>query len=290
MKLQKRDIDWLFTSERLYKNLLLIYPAGFRQAYGSLMTQVFADQARRSFRESGKRGLITWWGRTMLDTIQTAIEEYAQQGVDMSKAKFEKLSGWALILAGLVMFLGWLSGTRPEYDPYNYFSLWIDQYANALLIPLIIAGSFFLIIGYAGLLIRFGSASGRAGRFGLGMGIAGGLVSFVGIAGMIFSENELWWTILTWGFLLLYSGLAVFGIVCLTKQVLPRWNGLPLLGGIWLPLYMLYAMISETVTGTWAELPVYLDVGIWLISFVGLAGIGYLLQQDRIEKNLVPTA
>ena len=105
----------LILSARIYHALLVVYPSEFRQAYGSPMLQVFRDCCRRALGDAGPAGLLALWARTLLDTVQTAFEEHAQRGVDMSKEKFVKLSGWALVLGGPVVALGGLAATRPEY-------------------------------------------------------------------------------------------------------------------------------------------------------------------------------
>jgi hypothetical protein len=51
------------------------------------MLQVFRDCCRRALREAGPPGCWHSVGRTMLDTVQTALEEHVQRGVDMSKEK-----------------------------------------------------------------------------------------------------------------------------------------------------------------------------------------------------------
>jgi len=78
----------LILSTRLYQALLAVYPSEFRRAYGIPMLQAFRDCSRRALREAGAAGLLALWSRTMLDTVQTALEEHTQRGVDMSKEKF----------------------------------------------------------------------------------------------------------------------------------------------------------------------------------------------------------
>jgi hypothetical protein len=141
-------------SMRLYQTLLAVYPTEFRQAYGGPMIQVFGDCRRRAFVEAGTAGLLILWWRTLLDTIQTAIEEHSQRGTYMSKSKFVKISGWAMILSGIAFVLGNLAGSRPEYNQYNALSLPIDYYANMADFPLTSMAFLLLVIGYIGLFVR----------------------------------------------------------------------------------------------------------------------------------------
>jgi hypothetical protein len=270
----------LTLSSRLYQALLTIYPSEFRRAYGVPMVQLFRDSSLRALRETGPAGLISLWGRTMLDTVQTAIEEHAQRGVDMSKGKFVKLSGWALMLGGLAVMLGWLAGTRPEFNRFNARSQAIDQYANAVEFPLIVMGLLLLSVGFIGLFLRYGQGAGSFGRFSLGLGALSGVVSAAGAIGLGINDSEPWWSMFFFGMTVQYLGLALFGIANLRQRALPRWYGMPLLAGIWVPSFVILSLISEQVNGGWVDWPDLAFMILWLLSLVGLAGLGYLLQSD----------
>jgi hypothetical protein len=278
METNTNNLRWLALSTRLYQALLAIYPSEFRQAYGNPMQQLFRDCCRQALRESGAAGLLSLWMRTMLDTVQTALEEHTQRGIEMSKDKFIKLSGWAMIIGGLVTMLGWLASTRPEYEPYNFLRNPIDFYANAVEIPLIVTGLILLSVGFSGLYLRYGRVSNGFGRFCLGFGAASGVVSAIGAAGMNF--NEAFWSLFFFGLTFQFLGLALFGITNLRQRTLPRWNGLPLLAGAWVPLFVLVSLIVEQVSGRWVETPGAVFPIVWLLTLVGLAGLGYLLQSD----------
>jgi hypothetical protein len=264
----------LILSARLYQALLAIYPSGFRRVYGGLMQQLFRDSARRALREHGSPGLLALWGWTMLDTVQTAIEEHSQRGVEMTREKFIKLSGWALMLGGLAITLGWLAFSRPEYNRFNALSLPIDQVANAVGFPLIVAGLLLLSAGFTGLYLRYGQGGGRLGRFGLGLGVLSGVVSAIGLA--VF-DHEPWWTLFFFGMVVQFLGLALFGYSNLRQRALPRWNGLPLFAGVWMPLYALAGISLEQATGRWVAAPPGVTMLLLLLILAGLAGLGYLL-------------
>jgi len=278
METSTNNQRWLSLSTRLYQALLSIYPSEFRQAYGAPMQQLFRDCCRQALRESGAAGLLSLWMRTMLDTVLTALEEHTQRGIDMSKEKFIKLSGWAMIIGGLAMMLGWLASTRPEYEPYNFLSRPIDFYANAVAVPLIVTGLLLLSVGFIGLYLRYGGVSGPFGKFCLGLGVISGLVSTVGAAGMDF--NESFWLLFFWGLTFQFLGLALFGITSLRQRTLPRWNWLPVMAGAWVPLFVVVSLVVEQVSGRWVETPDAVFPVLWLLTLVGLAGLGYLLQSD----------
>ena len=62
-------------SERVYEALLLMYPKGFRNAYGPQMVQVFRDLCREERERAGLIGLALLWARTVLDLLRTAASE-----------------------------------------------------------------------------------------------------------------------------------------------------------------------------------------------------------------------
>jgi len=270
----------LILSTRVYQALLAVYPSEFRQAYGSPMLQVFCDCCQQALRESGAAGLLSLWSRTMLDTVQTAFEQHTQRGVEMSKEKFYKLSGWALMFGGLAVMLGWLAGTRPEYNRFSAFSQPIDRYANALEFPLIVMGLLLLSVGFTGLYLRYGQAAGSFGRLSLGLGALSGVVSAVGAIGLGIKDSNPWWSMFFFGMTFQYLGLTLFGVANLRLRVLPRWNGLPIFAGFWVPLFVVVSIIIEQVRGGWAEWPEAVFMTLWLLSLAGLAGLGYLLQSD----------
>ena len=63
-------------SPRVYRILLLAYPAQFRREYGLQMAQVFRDSWRYQRRQQTRFGLLHLWLRTFLDLIQTVPHEH----------------------------------------------------------------------------------------------------------------------------------------------------------------------------------------------------------------------
>jgi hypothetical protein len=269
----------LIYSIRLYQALLTLYPSEFRRTYGDPMLQVFRDGSLRAHRLNGSSGLLSWWSRTMLDTVKTALEERTQRGVDMSKEKFIKLSGWALMLGGLAVMLGWLASMRPEYDTLNAISIPIDRYANLVSLPLIILGGLLVSLGVAGLYIRVTKNASSFARFSLGLAAISGLVSAVGGIGLAIYDSEPWWSIFFLGLVIQYLGLALFGIANLRQSNLSRWNRLPLFAGIWFPLFVILGIAIEQVTGQWS-MPGIANTIVVLLTGIGLVGLGYLLQKE----------
>jgi hypothetical protein len=74
------------TSERVYLRLLRLYPAHFRQRYGSAMAQLFADQLRDA-RSAGWRGSVgLTWLRTVTDLVATAIVEHTRRETTVAQS------------------------------------------------------------------------------------------------------------------------------------------------------------------------------------------------------------
>jgi hypothetical protein len=270
----------VIVSVRLYRWLLSAYPKGFWQEYGPLMAQVFRDCCRRAYHHGGALALLALWVRTALDYIKTIVEEYVRGGTNMTREKFIKLSGWALLLGSIATVIGWLADSRPEYNQYNFASLPIDRYANMAATPLLVIGALLISLGMLGLLVRYGSQAGGFGRLTLVLGILGGLVSAVGMAGLSVNDSNPWWSMFFFGMTFQYLMLVLFGIVCLRRQILPRWNSLPLLAGLWIPGYVLVSGYLELFTGAWVDTPIAVFFTLWLITLVGFAGLGYLLLSD----------
>ena len=198
----------------------------------------------------------------------------------MTREKFIKLSGWALLVGSISILIGWLAESRPEYSQFNAASLPIDRYANLAAVPLVIMGVLLVSLGMLGLQARYGGEAGGFGRFALVFGALCGLVSAIGMVGLAIYDSDPWWSLFFLGWVAQYLMLALFGIVCLRRQVLPRWRGLPLLAGIWLPAFMLLSLIYESATGSWVEWPDAVFIFLFAIGAIGFAGLGYLLQAD----------
>lgn len=63
-------------SERLYRRLLVVYPATFRRQYGSQMIQVFLDCCRAAYQKSRSWGVLRLWMPTLDDLLTNAIAEH----------------------------------------------------------------------------------------------------------------------------------------------------------------------------------------------------------------------
>ncbi len=268
----------------LYDTLLAAYPTGFRHEYGPHMAQVFRDCCLRSYSQGGLPGMLNLWTLILLDYIKSVVEEHIQRGIHMSKSTFIRMSGWSLVLGAITYMVAWLISIRdvPEYNPNNFLSRPIDlylEYATVILLPV----TFLLfLIGMIGLYLRYGDDTNGFGKFGLIMGIIGGVISLAATIPMLTQGPDWSWTAWVVGSILYFLGLVFFGIAAVRDNLLPRWNALPILTGIWFPI--LFIVTSQM---DW-ESTEFIALGVFLVTAIGLAALGYLLQSDTQPAS--PTA
>jgi hypothetical protein len=170
-----------------------------------------------------------------------------------------RMAGWAL-MAGTIMFV---------------LSIISEQAVVTILSMML----FFF--GMLGLRSRYGDKVGGLGKNILLIGaVLGTVISIIGLfaAGV----GELWILIYT-GPGVLFTGLVLFGIVALYKKPLTRWNVLPLLAGIWYPVFF-FANFIPTYSGSGN------NVGKVLVytQCIALFLLGYILKSDVPEETPAP--
>jgi len=276
-------------STRIYTVLLSGYPRSFRQAYGGHMAQVFRDACLDTHLRSGLSGLSMLWMHTLFDWFKTVIEEQLNRGTEMTRAKFIRLSGWAMILGAITFWISLqtdetnirerlyrIAGppvTRAEFDRYVSIS-------QSVSIVLVLLGILLLIAGVQGLRLGYGDRSTRLGRNSLALSIAGGIIAAGSFIGLPFSEAL--WRVFTLGMALQFGSLAMFGIAAMRGRIMTRWNALPLVGGLYFPLFLLASLVFGWLTGgSWLTLPAWLETGLVSLSLASLALLGFEVQRDQ---------
>jgi len=282
-------IDLTAFSVKVYQTLLNAYPAKFQQEYGSHMLQVFEDCCLRAVRQGGTNGIVKLWAITLLDLIQSVISEHAHKEIEMKKEiKPEdiRLAGWALIWGAVTFVLSLVSLLigdtalgNPFYGISALFIIFLSQ-------PL-------LVVGILGLRKRYGDKVGWFGKNILLLGATlGPLITLTGFFGMLglFEKGNIGWHLIYIGPGVLFAGLALFGFVALYKRPLPRWNGVPVIAGLWYPIVVLAHIFTSVRVGNWLHggpiyyTAPYLDV----IQGVALVALGYILKSDVQEETIVP--
>lgn len=208
----------------------------------------------------------------------------------MTRTIFIRLSGWGMIMAAVILLLGFLPETDQILDGlYQAFGQpatvaqhelyqTITTGMRSLLFPVAIL---FITLGLFGLYIRYGVQISNGAKMSLGMGIAGGVVSLVITAGMVMGIQNVR-PLMNISMAFMFAGLFVFGLAALRSRPMPRGNGLPALTGFWWPLLVIQAYIFPQVFRHWwgPQVPIWFSFTIFSLMSIGLATLGYVLQSD----------
>ena len=287
---QSTNLPTVTFSVKVYQILLVAYPTKFQQEYGLQMVQVFQDCCLRAVRQSGTNGMFKLWAVTLLDLIQSVISEHAHKEVQMKKEmKPEdiRMAGWALIWGALAFVIGNL--LLFVRGPLWVFSIILIAFLS---MPLLIAG-------LSAVRNRYGEKVGWFGKNVLLIGIIlGSLTTLIGFFGASNPDQyQGVWFILPLLFIIgpsvLFACLALFSIVALYKNPLPRWNVVPVLAGVWYPIITLIFIVLSMRTGDWDSdantsiLRVLISI-FCPIQGVALAALGYILKSDVPEETMIP--
>jgi hypothetical protein len=69
--------------QRLYRRLLRLYPAAFRDEYGEEMPRLFAEQLWDARTSGGRKAIAGLWARTLLDLASTAPRQHLERATRM---------------------------------------------------------------------------------------------------------------------------------------------------------------------------------------------------------------
>ncbi len=264
-------------SDNLYRRFLWAYPAEYRRGFSEDMAQVFRDLCREIYEREGLLGFLELWLTTLFDLLKTAIEERSREVVQMTKEKFVRLSGWALMLAGATFMLGFaIGGAETSFgDPLGGDDAFYE-YSQLVLVPLAMAS---FTVGMLGMRTRYRAQVGGFGSISLLVGAVGGAIGFIGAIVLFIAQEDMGWMVWVVGMLLLLVGLLLFGIAAVRKRPLPRWKALPLITG---SLFLLIP-IAGLITGS-DELSVPVLASIFLLIAAGFVALGFVVQGDSVEE------
>ncbi|MFN8529328.1 MAG: hypothetical protein U0670_12010 [Anaerolineae bacterium] len=208
-------------SERVYRALLIAYPADFRREYAAEMTRLFRDTCRDVYRQGGAAAIVLCWLSILLDLFLTALQERRKVVSFMDYKPFlARNVGLFLIIAGLLTAVASISQLQPD-DHSRYYGVF--QVALLFIIP---AFTVLVLGGVQGLIVRFGEPMGLAGRLSLYLTGSGGLAV---VFGLVFSTfNSFFWVLVMVGLVMHAFGLTVFGLLHAWKPTLPCFRLLPL--------------------------------------------------------------
>lgn len=273
------DPPSVILSNWVYTLLLFLYPIPFRREYGPQMAQVFRDCCLKAYRQAGLSGMLSLWAITLIDWFKTVIEEQLQRGTQMSRSKFIRLSGWGLFLSGFSILFGFLASNMDAVLSRSLTGIEYNRYETISNL-LLVAGILLLVVGFVGLFVRYGDQVGQTGKITLAAGIFFGLSSLVGAWVMSIFDGDWGWTVWFLSFTMVFVCLAFFGVLTIRQKLLPRWNSLPLLAGLGIPLFVLASVIWEQINGGWTEFDNSVGLVIVIITAVSIGLLGFTLQGD----------
>lgn len=233
----RRDANLLNFSQRAFTRLLVFYPREYRQEYGPQMAQLFKDCSREAVGRSGAAALLTLWTATLLDLFKTAFEEHFKELTHMTKEKFTRLGGWALI-AGALLLLPLLG-----LGDLETLMGGIGVYLKAGL-----AGGTMLLLATGTLAMRnaLGNEAGTNGKGALSFSVALAAIAAVGGIGLgLGLPGEIWWTLFFFGLVLHLLGIGIFGVFCTQRRTLAGLNWLLVAGGLPLPILTIYWLVMQ---------------------------------------------
>lgn len=216
---QMTPTRWIALSARIYRALLVLYPADYRREYGRLMLQYFRDVSCDRYYRHGIIGVALWWCTTLFDLTFTVIEQRRKVKFIMSKSTFAQLTGSLLVIGGLFGVGAAFSQFQPgDHSAYTG----IYQLLTFLFVP----GFLFIGLGCIGLGLRYDWPLGITGRWTLYLSGAGALVMALG--GVVSAINESLWNVYFGGGVLHVAALIAFGLLHVWKPTLPIFRALPL--------------------------------------------------------------
>lgn len=214
--------EWtlLILSDRIYNLLLRAYPASFRREFGHEMALVFRDDLRTTAHDRGRAALLGLWLFTFVDLLKTALAEHVWE---VFHTPLEKLSRWS----GLAVAIG---GSLPLLTFTNYafwdFMQSLGLAGNDWIHPLLAGVGLLLTgLGLYDLYRRLPQGARPASTTAYGVVVIGVLLGVVGVLAMVLSLPD---SLSGAGFILIWIGLAVMGLISLSTRALGGLSFAPL--------------------------------------------------------------
>jgi hypothetical protein len=91
--------------EALYRILLRLYPAEYRQIYGEVMAQTFRDMVRAAYARSGFGVLLSLWIETLGDIVKSVVIEHLDK---LRMGRIMSKKGWVTL--GLAIIFSIITG------------------------------------------------------------------------------------------------------------------------------------------------------------------------------------
>ena len=242
-------------AERVYRALLTLYPAAFRQRFGEEMVQLFHDRLRDA-RAGGVPGGVTWaWLKMLVDLAVTAPSEHLRR----TRQVAHSLSSTRLIEARVLGILGVIGGSAL----LTAFVLDVPSGPTALRIAVFNVGVIAVVLA---VLRGEARASVPALIAGVAAIAANALYAVMVMADIHPDAYPLWTGVALW------LATALFGVVALRRDGLIRWGALAVAIGAALAMTGIdrLGLVSAASPTIFAPLS---QAGIALVG-IGLVGMG----------------
>ena len=239
-------------SNRIFCGLLYLYPARFRREYGYDMAQVFRDDVRGTYHESGVWAVTGLWMLAFVDLVKTAVAEHLMEIFHMPLENLTRWSGPAGAMGGILYAIGSAS---------------IVYGVTAFIFSAIGAG---LLLGFGlfGLYKCLPPTFGRLNTLTFCAALFGLLMSHFSAVAIVWTDNSesLWITALFMGLSII--GFAGMGIIAMANQSLGRLSFTPLLALVaTLSLFSLYN--NQTFSSLWV-IVLSFYAGSWILLGIAL--------------------
>jgi len=232
-----RDRGSLALALAVYRGLLCLYPAAFRQHFGDEMIQVFRDGCRAARSQGGRRGLVTLWLVTLPDLMVTAAKERATAWARTMK-EFTMQRSTLIRLGGIMAFVSVFFQIVIQVIMLRFASGKSNIRSGAELAAQLAFMAVLLAVAAA--------HRGQLGRWLWG-GIAMGVLvrdlaerPFLSFPGLLISYQGQGYGGFAWSMfsLFLFIVALIASIVTLRGRALGRWSIVPLLTSSWVLLYV----------------------------------------------------
>lgn len=277
-------------SIKTYRLMLPAYPHSFREEYGPHMLQVFGDTCLRRYSQKGLFGLFPLWIDTLLDFVQTVIEEHLQKEAVMSKDTLTRLTGGLLVLAGFSSLIWFF------YNNHRISNLTEDQ------LPILFTGSIPYVT--VNIVVNWLAFFGLYGVFILYKNILGKLAPVsIGFIFLTFLWNTLFLITINLDLPLLpialqentirgilgFLGMIGFGAVLAKYKPLPKLNHIILITSLVVYLF-LYILESPPATDMMRSLDrVSMNARLWIYTpAIVISPIVNILLGAVLLSNLKP--
>jgi len=132
---------WIELSQRLYLQLLRLYPQAYRATYEAEMLRVFTDQCQEAYQQRGKFGILSLWPRILIDVGITAVLEHftdPHARLGLLEVKPDAPLPWKgvllVLIPGLIFFISQIAQLTSDED---WFFLAYYRAAYFLMLPVL---------------------------------------------------------------------------------------------------------------------------------------------------------